>query len=1007
MPTRLFAPPDDTRLPLSLPATAPAPSPPGFPFIAAIAPVIGAVVLWLVTGSVISLAFAVLGPVLAIATVLDGRRQARRALRRALAERESAFARLHEEVGVRHAHEREAAWHRHPPAGRIAALGDAPEWREHDLKPIVLGAATVESTLRVEGAPVDEIDRAALDHVRRLDRAPVVVDPTGGVGFAGPAPLVRAAARSAILQCAHHARPDAVAFEVPDAAAWRWVRGLPHAGSGLTITLRDLTPASRRSSSSPSPSPSREPEAGFSVVVADDPEQLPPGLATVVCIEGPRTATLHQRGAVVGTSLAPDLLGLEEAAAWAGLAFGFAERAGLGTRASALPDLVAVGGLPVTAAPDRRRSSLRVPVGAVAGGVLDLDLVTDGPHAIVAGTTGSGKSEFLLAWILQMAAAHPPERVAFLLVDFKGGSAFEPIAGLPHVAGIVTDLEEAEAERAVQSLTAELRHRERVLRDAGARDIAQLPDAAPLGRLVVVIDEFQAMIHRFRDLGAVIGDIAARGRSLGVHLVLASQRPNGVLGEQVTANAPIRVSLRVMHRADSIAVVGSDAAAGIPADRPGRGIVDRGDGVAVPFQSALVDAGAVEEVRRRFAASPAVRRPWLDPLPPRLAPADLEAARHAEAVRVAAAVAVARADHLAAAVGGAVVGEPGARSPDVGPSVVFGLLDEPDLQRRSLAAWAPTTDGHLLVLGAPGSGRSTALAAIESAAKARAGAPDVLRLGRGRAADWQLLADLVVAARAGTPEQRLLVIDDLDTRFAPWPEEYRHAATAMLAELMHDGRRLGLSVAASATLAHRVGGGLRDLFGAVVHLRHPSRAELSHAGGLGELWQRDAPPGAGQWRARRLQVVEAALPTPPAAVAAPPAGLDAEFTAVVSATVQRDLDRLRAIGCAPIRLEPGGERELLAGVGHAALLVVGDADAWTASYALAARARDAATIVVRGGMREFRALAPAGAGRSGAIALPPLLDADGGECWVVQPGEPAVRRAWPTTENIAYHAFGH
>ena len=86
------------------------------------------------------------------------------------------------------------------------------------------------------------------------------------------------------------------------------------------------------------------------------------------------------------------------------------------------------------------------------------------------------------------------------------------------------------------------------------------------------------MIERFPELGSVIADIAARGRSLGVHLVLASQRPNGVVREQVTANCAIRVSLRVMQRADSLAVVGTDLAAEIAPDTPGRGILDRGDG---------------------------------------------------------------------------------------------------------------------------------------------------------------------------------------------------------------------------------------------------------------------------------------------------------------------------------------------------------------------------------------------------------------------------------------------
>ena len=115
---------------------------------------------------------------------------------------------------------------------------------------------------------------------------------------------------------------------------------------------------------------------------------------------------------------------------------------------------------------------------------------------------------------------------------------------------------------------------------------------------MLVVDEFQDMIERFPELGAVVADVAARGRSLGVPLVLASQRPNGIVREQVTANCAIRVSLRVMQAADSIAVVGSDEAAYIDAGTPGRGVVDAGDGRPVRFQSARVDPTEIDRLMR-------------------------------------------------------------------------------------------------------------------------------------------------------------------------------------------------------------------------------------------------------------------------------------------------------------------------------------------------------------------------------------------------------------------------
>ncbi|MCP2371446.1 S-DNA-T family DNA segregation ATPase FtsK/SpoIIIE [Agromyces terreus] len=999
MSTRLFAPPETTRLPLTLPPVAPAPSSPGFPFLAAIAPVAASLVLWFATGSVLSLAFAALGPLLAVATMLDARRQRRRTIRLAEAERAEAFERLHRQIGLRHLDEAADLWSRHPPARSLAREGGVPAWGRDRLAPVVVGSAAVESAIRIEGSPVDERDRAAVDAARRLEHAPVIVDLRDGLGIVGSPQLVRAAARAVLVQLAHAVAPDLVAFTAPDTPAWAWVGMLPHAGAG-TIAVVEAVPCTKPGAT-PSTRATRvghDAEAAITVALASEASSLPPGLGVVIEIDAPRTARMLRAGdGGAPAELAPETLGLEQAAEWAEQARAFAARSGA-VGAVAIPALVPVGDLPEPDAPVRSRASLRAALGVTREGVLELDLVADGPHAIVAGTTGSGKSEFLLAWIRQLAAAHPPERVAFLLVDFKGGAAFEPVAALPHVAGIVTDLEEAEAERAVLSLRAELRHRERVLRAAGVRDMSLLADDAPLGRLVVVIDEFQAMVQRFRELAAVVADIASRGRSLGVHLVLASQRPNGVLGDQVTANAPIRVSLRVMNRADSIAVVGTDEAAQIPVDRPGRGIVDRGDGTPVPFQSALVDGASIESVRRRFTDAPPVRRPWLDPLPRRLGPDELA---HAVAESVGAAArteGVHTGMHRTTASNAETARADARGSGRPASAVPFGLVDEPDLQRRSVAAWAPGDDGPLLVLGAPGSGRSTALAAIEAAMRAQP-ATGVTRLGNGRGADWAALIGLL-GGHDSSPRRRLLVLDDLDACFAAWPEEYRHAAVAALERLLRETRGSGVSVVASAALGHRLGGGLRDLFGATLHLRHASRAELAHAGGVADLWQRDEPPGAGQWRGRRLQIVDA--PRPPADAVPEPETVDfaAASVAVVSATVQRDLADLRALGLQPTLLAAGGEREVAAAV--AALerpVVIGDAEAWMSAYSLSGRMRDSARLVVHGGLREFRALAPASAGRTGAISLPPLLDDADPECWQVDPGRTAARRRWKTTET--------
>ena len=155
----------------------------------------------------------------------------------------------------------------------------------------------------------------------------------------------------------------------------------------------------------------------------------------------------------------------------------------------------------------------------------------DGPHAVVAGTTGAGKSELLVSWVLAMAARHPPSAVTFLLVDFKGGAAFAPLARLPHVSAPSAIWTRVAAARAIESLRAELRRRERVLAECGARSIDELvaPASSAQAALVIVVDEFAAVVSDQPELHELFADLAARGRSLGLHLILCTQRPSGVV----------------------------------------------------------------------------------------------------------------------------------------------------------------------------------------------------------------------------------------------------------------------------------------------------------------------------------------------------------------------------------------------------------------------------------------------------------------------------------------------
>src|SRR4029078_10538615 len=111
-------------------------------------------------------------------------------------------------------------------------------------------------------------------------------------------------------------------------------------------------------------------------------------------------------------------------------------------------------------------------IGVAGDGVVDIDLDRDGPHALMAGTTGAGKSELLRTLVVGLAAASSPEHLTFVLIDYKGGSTFDACARLPHVVGVVTDRDDHLANRALQSLHAELRRREQMLRTVGAADLS-------------------------------------------------------------------------------------------------------------------------------------------------------------------------------------------------------------------------------------------------------------------------------------------------------------------------------------------------------------------------------------------------------------------------------------------------------------------------------------------------------------------------------------------------------
>lgn len=388
-------------------------------------------------------------------------------------------------------------------------------------------------------------------------------------------------------------------------------------------------------------------------------------------------------------------------------------------------------------------------IGQGSAGPVEIDLRTHGPHALVGGTTGSGKSEFLQTWLLSLAATISPDRLTFLLIDYKGGAAFADCVALPHTVGLVTDLNTHLVQRALTSLRAELRYREELLAEKGAKDLIALerrgdPEAPPI--LMLVIDEFAALVAEIPEFVDGVIDVAQRGRSLGLHLVLATQRPAGVVTDNLRANTNLRIGLRMSDAADSVDVLGTADAAGFAPDTPGRAAIQIGSGRLVHLQTAYVggrtsaqrqepleindlDFGKhapwvlhPEALQQASGGSNAPRdiqlltrnislaareckidqprKPWVDELPRQCTLAELwdGSLTHGDGEKLRDAERPGE-GQLAQRRGSAV-----------------GLMDEPHLQRRAAYSVDLAKTGSLAIFGGAGSGKTTALVTIARAA---------------------------------------------------------------------------------------------------------------------------------------------------------------------------------------------------------------------------------------------------------------------------------------------------
>lgn len=966
--------PDPPREQLALPLV-PAPPPrAGFPLVATLAPVLVSVGIWAFTGSLYSLLFAALGPVVAIGGLFDGRRQRRRTALRDTGRTLAAFAQLSVRVDALHRREllrRELL----APAPLAAVTVAAERWaasagerpqavrigRVDDDAIVVFGEQRVdpEAALAIRDAASAILGAAAF-----LRGAIGLADARDGIGIVAPAVLGAAVARSIAFQLVAACSPETTSLSAPSGETW--VDALPH------VTDRSPAGVSEGRVKSSAPGPATLSRERSYRIRADDLEvrvewatsaaDLPPGLAVRIELD----ALAPAPSAVDAPArLVPEALGAVRAEELARALADIAFDRGLIVAGRGLPESVRLSDLlaeplaPPASGSSATPGGLSAPIGMGRSGAVELDLVRDGPHAVIAGTTGTGKSELLVSWVLAMAARHPPSVVTFLLIDFKGGAAFTPLAELPHVAGIVTDLDAARSRRAIESLRAELRRRERLLAERGVRSIDELVDG--LARLVIVVDEFAAVVSGQPELHEVFADLAARGRSLGLHLVLCTQRPSGVIRDGVLANVTMRISLRVTDRSDSLAMLGSDLAFALPSSPRGRAVIADGSGSVREVQLALAEpadallivtrwSGEQREAGERSAGE-RVAPVWCDPLPSLLTLGSLERDPEWASVR----------------------------------GIPFGRLDLPAEQRQPLAVHDPLRDGHLLVLGAARSGRSTTLAAF-------AADPRCQVMPTHPADAWTVFGELLRRPTDSRP--LVLLIDDLDVLIDRLDPDTRHELVEQLGRLAREARDIGLIVS-----AQRLTGPLQRLAGLFDNrllLRQPSRDEHVLAGGDAAQFDPRLPPGAGIWRggsdiAATVQVAIAALPFP---TPLPPELERITATAGTALPIvagrPRDLLRAaRAVGPS-IRVvhlgdEEAPETELLRTSGETPLVLLGDPEAWQAEWALLGAVRRELPMVFVGcTAAEFRSLAR-------TRDQPPPLGDRPGECWVVEIGD--VRRA--------------
>ncbi len=739
------------------------------PLIATIAPLAAGLALAAVMRRPEYLLFTALSPLMMAGQWLADRVGQRRSARTEATAYQAALERAKQALAEQVAAELNARvrWAPGPAViEEIAATRTGRLWerRRHDPDFVVLrvGVGAVEAA----ATPSDP----AIERTTLAD-APVTFNlrAVGVLGVAGPRHEVDAVARSLVVQLATLHSPSDVALvllaEPTTADRWAWTRWLPqvrpadetrsqtligvdaHTIAARVGEVSALINARKHAANDASPraivlvidsahalraTPGLAdilrdgPAVGvYAICVAGDGQQLPEDCGAIAQFSDDATPQLElyiANSSVVTNITADDVsadLADRIARALAPLRPDLA-----GSGAAILPDSVSwleVAGLAESMDDLAMTLSVRwrgcaastaALLGVSGNGNFEVDIARDGPHALVAGTTGSGKSELLQALVASLAVANRPDELTFVLVDYKGGAAFGACAKLPHTVGFVTDLDGVLAERALVSLTAELKRRETLFAADQVTDIAAYrAQGRRLARLVIVVDEFASLAEELPEfVGGLVG-VAQRGRSLGVHLVLATQRPEGVVNADIRANTNLRICLAVTRESESRDVIDAPDGARISRLTPGRGYARTGHGELRAFQCGRVGAPTLagrDTIRARIAPFRSLGYPAPRPTetPTNSTHGDLELIVDACA---------SAAKYLGIETPASpwlpslpdVISSSGIDDPPL--TAALGWRDLPALQRREKHIVNLAKLGHLVVAGSARSGRTTAL----------------------------------------------------------------------------------------------------------------------------------------------------------------------------------------------------------------------------------------------------------------------------------------------------------